>query len=99
MIDAAAGVGERLQAPDLDVVARPAARADAEGGEDRLVRFEARHLQRVGLAPPPPQLDLVLVAGAPPRRSRPVEDGFGLAARLGSRRWPAVGARRIPDHG
>ncbi len=81
VVDAAAGIGEGVEAAHLDLVPGAAARLGAKGAEHRMVRLQGLDGDDFGGAAPAPQCDLVLVAGQPAQKRRPLEHGARLARR------------------
>src|SRR5262249_32101878 len=65
MVDAIAGVGERLEAADLDLIGAAVAGADTEGAKQRPLRLQGGNPRDLRLPPPPPQRDLLLIRGPP----------------------------------
>ena len=75
MIDAAAGIGEAVEAADLHLVEAAAPRLRAERAEKRMLGFQRLDGDDLGAAPPAAQRDLVLVG----RRPKPC-GGAGLSS-------------------
>jgi len=105
MVNAAAGVGVRIEAPDLDLVDAARIRTDAEGAEHGMLRLECPDVGDCRAAAPAAQGNLVLVCGAPTLRSRrSLDDGARLALGAGPIRRAqcrlrvAVGRLRILEH-
>ena len=91
VIDAAAGIGEGIEAAHLDLVEAAAAGLGTEAAEQRMARLQRLDGDDLGRAAPAPQRDLVLVAGAPAQERRPREHRPRLAGRT---RLPGGRGRR-----
>jgi hypothetical protein len=79
MIEAAAGIGEILEATDFHLVSAPAAGSDAVRSEKRLTRFDWLDGEYLGAATPPAQSNLVFVGGPPSLQRGSLKHGAGLA--------------------
>jgi hypothetical protein len=82
VIDAATGIGEAVEAADLDCVETAAPGLRAKRTEEGLRRFQLLDRDNLGRATPAAQRDLVVVGGPPAEhRRRPVQHRPRLAAR------------------
>jgi hypothetical protein len=88
-IVAAASVVTAFQGTDLNDIVVTAVRSNPIGAEERLLRLEGVDIDDLGLASPPPTIDLVGVGAQPALERRPLLNN--AARRLGASGVPASG--------